>query len=57
MSDSIELYRTAANLEARIALHRRFGTIPFHWQRGVFDPLLHLPITAILEVGAGNGLL
>jgi SAM-dependent methyltransferase len=48
-------YNTADNLNARIALHRRFSTNHYGWQRFVFDHLLAiLPAQArILEVGCG----
>lgn len=46
-------YRTDANLNARIDLHRRFSTNPYSWQRWVFDQLA-LPADArILELGCG----
>jgi hypothetical protein len=32
-----EQYKTAANLGARIALHRRFSANPYGWQHWVFD--------------------
>jgi ubiquinone/menaquinone biosynthesis C-methylase UbiE len=46
-------YRTDANLQARIALHQRFSTNSYPWQRWVFDHL-HLPEQArVLELGCG----
>ncbi|HOU15568.1 MAG TPA: methyltransferase domain-containing protein [Anaerolineae bacterium] len=46
-------YRTAANLNARIDLHRRFSANPYPWHRWVFDHLA-LPADArILELGCG----
>lgn len=46
-------YQTDANLNARIALHRRFNTNPTSWQRWAFD-LLALPADArVLELGCG----
>jgi ubiquinone/menaquinone biosynthesis C-methylase UbiE len=46
-------YKTADNLNARIALHARFSTNPYGWFRWVFD---HLPLaerSRILELGCG----
>ena len=48
-------YRDAANLGARVALHARFSTNGYPWQRWVFDGF-DLPAEArILEVGCGPG--
>jgi len=48
-------YRTDANLNARIDLHRRFSANPYPWHRWVFDQLA-LPADArILELGCGPG--
>jgi SAM-dependent methyltransferase len=48
-----EQYKTADNLNARIALHARFAQDSYPWHRWVFDQL-RLPETArILELGAG----
>lgn len=50
-----EQYRTEANLEARIALHRKYGTNPGSWFRWVYDRLA-LPARArVLEIGCGPG--
>ena len=47
-------YRDSSNLDARAALHQRFSTNPYGWQRWAFDHLLILPPTArILELGCG----
>lgn len=46
-------YKTAANLEARIALHRDYSTNPYSWQRWVFDRLGLEAGMAVLEVGCG----
>ena len=47
-------YRDSSNLDARAALHQRFSTNPYGWQRWAFDHLLKLPQTArILELGCG----
>ena len=54
---TLEQYRNAANLRARIDLHRRFSTSPISWNRWVFDQM-RLPEGArVLELGAGTGLL
>lgn len=48
-------YATAGNLNARIALHARFSTNHYGWQRFVFDRVLELPANArLLEVGCGS---
>lgn len=50
-----EQYRSASNLGARVALHARFSTNGYPWQRWVFDGF-DLPAEArILEVGCGPG--
>jgi ubiquinone/menaquinone biosynthesis C-methylase UbiE len=48
-------YRDASNLNARGALHARFGTNHYPWFRWVFDQMLSVaPDSArVLEVGAG----
>lgn len=47
-------YAGAGNLNARIALHERFSTNAYGWQRFVFDHLSGLPDNAaVLEVGCG----
>lgn len=48
-------YRTADNLQARIRLHREFGTNPYPWQRWVFDQFKLEPELSVLEVGCGPG--
>jgi ubiquinone/menaquinone biosynthesis C-methylase UbiE len=46
-------YRSASNLEARIALHRDFGANPYDWQLWVFDQLDLQPGMQVLEMGCG----
>lgn len=46
-------YRTDANLNARIDLHRRFSASPYPWQRWVFDHLALPAAARILELGCG----
>ena len=48
-------YNTADKFNARIALHARFSTNPYGWQRWVFDQLQLPAQCAILEVGCGPG--
>lgn len=48
-------YRTARNLETRIALHERFSTSPEPFPRWVFDRLPLESAVDVLEVGCGNG--
>lgn len=48
-------YRTADNLETRIALHERFSTNPEPFPHWVFDRLPAAPAADVLEVGCGNG--
>lgn len=48
-------YRTSANLEARINLHRLFGTNSYPWARWVFEHLQLEPGLHVLEVGCGPG--
>jgi ubiquinone/menaquinone biosynthesis C-methylase UbiE len=51
-------YRDASNLDARVAIHKRFSTNPYGWMNWVFDTLLKLPEDAkILELGCGPGYL
>lgn len=48
-------YRTPANLNARIELHRRFGDNPYGWYNWVRDRLELKPGMHVLEVGCGPG--
>jgi SAM-dependent methyltransferase len=48
-------YRNAANLNARIELHRRFSTNRYGWMSWVFDHLRLATGTRILELGCGAG--
>jgi ubiquinone/menaquinone biosynthesis C-methylase UbiE len=48
-------YRTAENLQTRIALHERFSTSPEPFPRWVFDRLPLESAADVLEVGCGNG--
>ena len=51
-------YRDSSNLDARVAIHKRFSTNPYGWMNWVFDRLLKLPEDAkILELGCGSGYL
>jgi SAM-dependent methyltransferase len=48
-------YRDASNLNARIALHRRFSTNPYGLTRWIFDRFQLPPDARILELGCGPG--
>jgi SAM-dependent methyltransferase len=52
-----EQYRTAGNLEARIALHRDFSANPQGWACWVAAQYDLRPGMAALELGCGNGLI
>ncbi len=48
-------YKDASNLDARIALHKRFGEREVSWHRWLFD-LYDLPEKSrVLELGCGPG--
>jgi SAM-dependent methyltransferase len=49
-------YGAAGNFNARVALHRRFRTNPYGFNRWLFDRLLRLPgESRVLELGCGPG--
>ncbi len=48
-------YQAASKLNARIALHQRFGTAEVGWQEWVFDQLALPPDARVLELGCGTG--
>jgi len=50
-----EQYQNASKLNARIALHQRFGTAKVPWHRWVFDQLELTPKARVLELGCGPG--
>ncbi len=50
-----EQYRSADNLQARINLHRAFGTNGYPWQRWVYDHLGVKPGHKVIEIGCGPG--
>lgn len=48
-------YRDASKLNARVALHERFGTNPKRWQRWVFERLDGPTRAVVLDLGCGPG--
>ncbi|MBV9278739.1 MAG: class I SAM-dependent methyltransferase [Chloroflexi bacterium] len=50
-------YRTSVNLQARMELHRRFGTGRGSWFRWLLDQMEIPPRARILELGCGTGAL
>ena len=49
-------YKDASNLDARIAIHRKFSTNPQGWFNWIFDTLTQLPADSkVLELGCGSG--
>lgn len=50
-----EQYANSSNLEARIALHTRFSSNRYGWQRWVFDQLELQDGCRVLELGCGPG--
>ena len=51
---NVNQYDTTKNLDARIALHQRFSTNPYPFQRWVFDRLQLVDRQRVLEVGCGT---
>jgi SAM-dependent methyltransferase len=52
-----EQYRDSSRLDARLALHERFGTNPHGWHRWLFDQLALAERERVLEAGCGSGAL
>lgn len=52
-----EQYSDAARLNARIALHERYGTSPTAWHRWLFERIAPATGERLLEVGCGSGAL
>jgi SAM-dependent methyltransferase len=50
-------YKDSTNYNARIYLHRAFGTNTHPWPRWVFDNIRKDENLKVLEIGCGNGLL
>lgn len=49
-------YKNSDNLDARVAIHKRFSTNPYGWFNWVIDDLTKLPANAnVLELGCGSG--
>ena len=48
-------YKDASSLDARIALHRRFGERKVNWHRWVFDHFDAPETSRVLELGCGSG--
>jgi len=56
LADDIQTqYSSDKNLNARIALHARFSTNTYGWQRWAFDHLTLLNTARVLELGCGPG--
>ncbi len=53
MSDVAEQYKDASNLDARIALHSRFGTAQVNWYRWLFGHFTLPDGARVLELGCG----
>ncbi|HNT54755.1 MAG TPA: class I SAM-dependent methyltransferase [Anaerolineaceae bacterium] len=47
-------YHTGDNLDARILIHRRFGTNTYGWFRWVYDHLTIEPGAHLLDIGCGT---
>ena len=54
MSDVAEQYKNASNLDARTALHSRFGTAQVNWYRWLFEHLTLPDGARALELGCGS---
>ena len=52
-----EQYKNAANLNARVDLHRRFSVNKQGWHRWVFEQFAIGENSKVLELGCGPGLL
>ena len=52
-----ELYVQQNTLDARIALHQKYSTNPYGWNRWVFDQIQLAPGMKVLELGCGTGAL
>src|SRR5689334_986149 len=50
-----EQYKDSTNFNARVELHRRFGTNPLSWHRWVFNQFELGTEATILELGCGPG--
>jgi ubiquinone/menaquinone biosynthesis C-methylase UbiE len=50
-------YANSGNFNARIYLHKTFGTNKYPWPFWVFDQLKQVESARVLELGGGNGLL
>jgi SAM-dependent methyltransferase len=48
-------YKTPRNLNARIQLHKRFGTNQHPWMQWVFEQFRLMPNMRVLEIGGGPG--
>ncbi len=48
-------FQNASNLNVRIALHQRFSTNPYPWQRWLFDQINLTAPCRVLELGCGAG--
>ena len=51
---TVPQYDSTKNLDARIALHQRFSTNPYGFQRWVFDHLQLADGQRVLEIGCGT---
>ncbi len=51
----LEQYQNANNLDARIALHKRFSTAKHDYHSWFFDQLQAPKNAKVLELGTGSG--